>query len=165
METIEVTSAQWKEPAFKTAAEAIIYRSPRAVRAASDNLLMKGSVIDSAKYNDTALRLWLSDRRILRIYLEGRTVEWELLVGPNQTAIEPCDEPAPCLLKFVNSQLAGSVWNRPSLLQPRVGRTIGGIWTGKQILFLYVAETKSLMFSALERLPQKTPLLYWEETH
>src|SRR6266568_6501974 len=142
MEIIEVTAGQWNEPTFDTAAEAIGYRSPRAERAADDSLLMSGATIDSARYTDRELRLWLSKGRIFRIYLDGKRVEWELLVR-NVATDQSWDEPAPCVLRFVNSQVGDSVWNRPSLLERRIGSALRGIWTGKQILFLYVAGTKS----------------------
>jgi len=164
MDIIEVTAGKWNEPTFDTAAEAIVYRSARAQRAADDSLLMSGAAIDSARYTDTELRLWLSDGRTFRIYLDGKRVEWEFLVR-NVPTDESWDERAPCVLRFVNSQLDDSVWDRPSLLEQRVGCSLGGIWTGKKILFLYVARTRSLMFGALERLPEGTPLLHWDETH
>ena len=164
MEIIEVTAGPWNEPTFDTAAEAIAYKSPRAQRAADDSRLMSGATIDSARYTDRELSLWLSDGRTFRIYLDEKRVEWELSVR-NVVTDESRDEPAPCVLRFVNSQLDDSVWDRPSLLERRVGCSLRGIWTGKEILFLYVGGTKSLMFGALERLPERTPLLHWDETH
>jgi hypothetical protein len=164
MHILEVASVKWNEPSFDTAAEAIAYRSPRAGRAATDTASIRGATIHSGSYNDRELRLLLVDMRTLRIYLDAHRVEWELSIGRDHSADHSRDEPGPCLLQFANSQIGDSIWDRPSLLNRRVGHLIRGIWTGDDLLFLYVTGTETLMFGALERLPQRSPLLHWDET-
>jgi hypothetical protein len=151
------------EPAYPTfdAAIAAIEREPRAAQAERDSALLKGRIVQDAKYTDVSLTLSLSGDTFLHLFLVDGITSWS--IQHDTTAPEPSEQTignGDLLLQFPNMQYP-YLWKRLELLRDLINKPILHIRACAAWLYLDVDNAPTLLFMRLAIRGSHKSLLFY----
>lgn len=133
----------------------------RARQAKSDNIILKRLSIIDYSMMESSVEFLLSDRKILRIFIDGKNVTWQIVEGRLRegTCARYHDK--------IRLNLSGNehiIWVPEELLKCRIGKQGIAIAPTHTLVYLYVKGCDDLMFGQMVDLATNKQLLFYEES-
>jgi len=162
MNTIDAISPPWSEPTFSTPSEAVEYSKLLNQKVRNDKIeSCFGSTIVSADWYDAAIRIYLDNDSTIYFSCMKNTVEFAI---EDETSTRHSDSSTMGDVVLIRLEKIQYVWNRGAFIQALIGKVLKNIHIGYAILFLYVADEKTLLFNCLTNRSTGKCFLHWSPT-
>lgn len=156
------------EKTFRTIPDAVrgAQQHPRHQLAQAQSRDLAGSTFVDAAWTDVECRVLLSGDRTLHIGLDGGMVVWSIETGapwppPNTQVRDQVD------LEYRAPDggiVLSYAWNPTALISRRLGRRVSQISAGTAFFYLYIEDTRILLFMRVREFGTGRSMLAWDET-